>query len=107
MANIHHVWKNRRSILEGIKNNTFKKEHIELIAQDRMEKCMACPHIDNEGKDCLVPGTAPCCKLCGCKLAWKLRSLSEECPDGRWGEMLLTPDEEFEMLSPKEEENGS
>ena len=100
MENILHVWNNRNSILEGIKNNLFKKEHIELVAQDRMKKCSSCPHLNNTGEKCLVPGTQPCCGLCGCKLSWKLRSLSEECPDPenkRW-EKFLDEHEEYDFL---------
>jgi hypothetical protein len=32
----------------------------------------------------MVPGTQPCCSKCGCSLSLKLRSLSSECPVGKW-----------------------
>lgn len=106
MGRIHQIWKKRKSILTAIKNNLFKKEHIELIADSRLQICFKCPHIDHTGDKCFVIGTVPCCGLCGCKLSWKVRSLSEECADvknKRWT-MLLTPDEEYELLPPNNPE---
>ena len=99
MGNIHRIWKNRKSILEGIKNNIFKKEDVEEIAAERLVKCMECPHLSMTDDKCVVPGTQPCCGLCGCKLAWKLRSLSEYCPDPenkRW-DRFVTDEEEVEI----------
>lgn len=93
------VLKSRKQILEGIANSIFKKEHVEVIHKDRMSECNKCPHIDLEGSKCLVPGTQPCCSLCGCKLSWKTRALSESCADEenpRW-EAILTPEEEDEV----------
>jgi len=86
-------------ILEGVKNTIFKKNHIEFIASERMKICEACPLIDKEGSKCLVPGTAPCCGACGCKLAFKTRSLSSECPHpegSRW-ESILTDEEQDKL----------
>jgi hypothetical protein len=93
------IWKNKGKIYEGIKNSIFKQEHIEEIAADRMSKCRECPHIDNEGSKCELPGTAPCCGLCGCKLSLKTRSLSSACADEgneRW-KAVLTEDEEDKL----------
>ena len=62
-----------------------------------MSVCMNCPLIDTEGSKCMVPGTAPCCSACGCKLGFKTRSLSSECahPDGpRWQAILKTEEED-------------
>lgn len=93
---IKEVFKSRKQIFEGITNSLFKKEHVEEIAQQRLKICDACPHIDKEGTKCFLPGTQPCCGLCGCKLAWKTRALSEGCDDHRW-EPILTPEEEVEV----------
>ena len=93
------IWKNKMQILEGVKNTIFKKNHIEFIASERMKICEACPLIDKEGSKCLVPGTAPCCGACGCKLAFKTRSLSSECPHpegSRW-ESILTDEEQDKL----------
>jgi len=91
------IWKNKGKIYEGIKNSIFKKEHIEEIAAERMALCKACPHIDLEGSKCEVPGTAPCCGLCGCKLSIKTRSLSSQCAlnfDRRWEAVLDEKEED-------------
>lgn len=56
MKGIRTIWKNRKQILEGVKNNLFKSADVEAIAAEREAICKACPHIDLEGGDCLVPG---------------------------------------------------
>jgi hypothetical protein len=86
-------------ILEGVKNSIFKKDHIEFIASERMKICQACPLIDLKGDKCMVPGTAPCCGACGCKLAFKTRSLSSECahPDKPKWESILTDEEQDKL----------
>ena len=91
------IWKNKGKIYEGIKNSLFKKEHIEEIAKERMSICKACPFIDLQGGNCEVPGTAPCCSLCGCKLSLKVRSLSSQCADDknkRWKAVLTEAEED-------------
>ena len=89
------IWDNRKEILEGIKNNTFKKEHIEQIAKVRNDICSdMCPHYDVKGVRCEVKGTGPCCGSCGCSLALKTRALSSKCPIGKWHELLSQEDED-------------
>ncbi len=95
------IWRERLKILEGIKNKIFKKEDVEIIAKTRLTICSTCEHIDKEGSSCIVPGTSPCCKLCGCSLALKTRALSAECDDGRW--MALITQEEQEKLDRDED----
>jgi hypothetical protein len=82
------MWKNRDKIFEGIKNNIFKKEHVEEIMRERIEICQSCPDIDYTGEFCAIPGTQPCCKNCGCCLSLKTRSLSSECPLLKWNAVL-------------------
>lgn len=82
------IFKNRKQILEGIKNNIIKKEDIEIVASNRMNKCLQCPSIDLTGKECLAPGTQPCCSECGCSLKFKTRSLSSDCPLGKWKALM-------------------
>lgn len=74
------IWKNRKEIFQGIKNKWFKTAEIEEVAFDRMETCLRCPQIDHTGHRCLMPGTQPCCSICGCKLSLKVRSMASECP---------------------------
>ena len=35
-----------------------------------------------------MPGTAPCCRDCGCILQLKVRSLSSSCPKGKWAAFM-------------------
>lgn len=97
------IWKNKGAILEGIKNNIFKREDVEQIATYRMSICKRCPLFDTSGEGCLVPGTAPCCdnrkQGCGCSLTFKTRSLSSACPHGHWDAELT--EEEEDLLNKK------
>ena len=92
------IWKNRKLIVEGIANSIFKKDSVEQIAEARMEICKACPNIDLTGGSCELPGTQPCCSLCGCTLRLKTRSLAAACDENRW-KAILTPDEQEEIYS--------
>jgi hypothetical protein len=87
------AFKNIDKIAEGIKNNIFKKEHIEAVATDRFQICVRCSLFDAKGDDCVAPGSQPCCSDCGCSLAFKVRSLSSECPKGYW-DALVTEEQE-------------
>jgi len=99
MLNIREIWNHRKQILEGVGNSLFKKEYVEKIAKERLDTCAKCPLVDNEGSKCMVPGTQPCCSVCGCKLAFKTRSLSSECPhpDGAKWQAVLEQDEEDKL----------
>ena len=55
------AFKNSKQILEGIKNNIFKQEHIEAEAEARFDICKQCTALDREGLHCLMSGTEPCC----------------------------------------------
>ena len=99
MAKLFDIFQKRKQIFEGIMNTMFTSKDVEEVAAKRMEVCNSCPHIDKEGTTCFVPGTAPCCGHCGCKLAFMTRSLSSACSDPdnpRW-EAILTPDEEADV----------
>jgi hypothetical protein len=94
MKDVIRVWKERNKILEGIKNRVFKKADVEYIAAERMAICDTCPFIDPEGHRCMVPGTGPCCGLCGCSLPLKIRALSATCDADRWGAVLSQEEQE-------------
>ena len=100
LNSIIQIWKNKGQILEGIKNNIFKREDVEHIANARMEICSNCSLFDKSGEGCMVPGTYPCCDQnkggCGCSLTFKTRSLSSECPLGKW-EAEMTQEEEDQL----------
>lgn len=103
--NLKKIWNARNEILEGIKNNTFKSEAVEVIAEERNKRCLGCEFYDKDGVHCYVPGTNPCCGSCGCSLKLKQRSLSSDCPEGYW-EPVLTEDEDInhQELNPEEDE---
>jgi hypothetical protein len=89
------AFKNLDKIAEGIKNNMFKKEHVEAIFTDRYQICAGCSLLDLKGTSCLAPGSQPCCSDCGCSLDFKLRSLSSECPKGKWQAVVSEETEEL------------
>jgi len=93
MGRLTDIWKNRSQILEGIKNAAIKNEFVEEIAQERNSICNDCT---SKGDKCAVPGTSPCCNECGCSLTFKTRSLSSECPLGKW-QAVLTEEEEDKL----------
>ena len=80
--------------MEGIKNSVIRDEFVESIAEHRDEICNSCEHRDVKGKECAMPGTQPCCSLCGCSLVFKTRALSTNCPDGRWFALISEEDED-------------
>lgn len=92
------IWKKKGKILEGIKNSIFKKEDIEVIAQERMIACNNCPYIGRRDEDCEF-GFGPCCTICGCVLGYKLRVMSESCPhpDGPLWSAELSEEESEEL----------
>lgn len=75
------IWKNKKQILEGIKNSIIRDKFVEEISELRTSICNECP---SKGKKCLVKGTGPCCNECGCSLGLKTRSLSTDCPLNKW-----------------------
>jgi len=80
--------------MEGIKNTIIRDQFVEEIAAERMAKCNTCVKRDDEGKSCVMPGTQPCCNLCGCSLSFKTRSLSSSCPDLVWKALISEEDED-------------
>lgn len=82
------VWKkflkHRKEILNGIKNNIIPTKSVKFIAKYRMNICKQCEHYSKNENDCIVKGTEPCCKICGCSLDLKTYSLSSFCPVNKW-----------------------
>lgn len=78
--NFKHIW-------TGIKNWLFGSKAIDEMAERRMKICNTCPHLDLTGNRCYVPGTQPCCAVCGCKLSWMTRVPEEQCSasEPKWG----------------------
>ena len=98
LKNIIQIWKAKGQILEGVNNSVFKKEHVEEIAEARMAVCFTCQLYTTDDAGCMVAGTAPCCDErqggCGCSLKFKTRSLSSECPLGKWVAELTEEEED-------------
>lgn len=102
--NIIQIWKAKNQILEGIKNNVFKREDVEQVAKERMNICRQCNlYTEHDSQGCVVPGTYPCCNQrlggCGCSLKLKTRSLSSACPKDKW--MAELSQEEEDNLNKK------
>ena len=87
---------NLDKIAEGIKNKIFKNDDVEAIAKMRWQECKICPLLDREGSSCAVKTTKPCCSDCGCSISLKIRSMSSDCPKGRW-EAIMPPKMEDEL----------
>tara|TARA_R110000824_G_scaffold66344_3_gene172247 strand:+ start:4653 stop:5072 length:420 start_codon:yes stop_codon:yes gene_type:complete len=87
---------NLNKIAEGIKNKIFKNDDVEAIAKLRWMECKLCPLLDKEGSSCAVPGTKPCCSDCGCSISLKIRSMSSDCPKGRW-DAVMPPEMEDKL----------
>ena len=107
---LNKIWSNRKAILEGIKNAVFKTEHIEQIAAERMAICIKCPDLDDNGDNCLVPGTQPCCSQGGCSLKFKSRSLSSSCgneEEPRWHALLSQEEEDALTTQLKSNQDGN
>ena len=99
------IWKEKRKIFEGLKNYVFIDEFVEQIYNERMDTCNSCEFIDTTGNSCIVPGTQPCCSICGCSLKLKGRSLSSSCDKEFW-KAIITPEEEEELDKNRNEENN-
>ena len=101
------IWKNRSKIIEGIKNLSFKKEHIEELARHRKEICKSCIWFNKnqttkpfeeipelirklKSKEWILDVTnseSEKCIHCGCSLgekSLKLRCTSCDCPILKW-----------------------
>ena len=93
------LWQDRAQIVEGVKNNLFKKETVETIALERLQICHGCESFDPTGEGCFIAGTEPCCSNlnggCGCSLGFATRSMSKTCPKDKWAAVMTKEEEEF------------
>jgi len=83
-------------VYEGVKNNIWKNEYVEIIAGDRYRICKSCAELDIKGDKCALNGTQPCCGSCGCSLALKTRAMASSCPLHLWGS-VMSEDEEAKL----------
>lgn len=97
LKNLKQIWDNRKQIIQGLFFKLFKyNSFVEDIALTRSFVCQHCPKFDVVGTNCMVPGTQPCCAECGCSLEFKLRSMSAECPLGKW-KAVMTEEQEDKL----------
>ena len=66
--------KTLQEIIDGWSNLVIRDTSVEPIAKSRLEMCINCPNFT-------IMHT---CKLCGCYLPAKTRSLSSQCPINKW-----------------------
>tara|TARA_R110002153_G_scaffold116579_3_gene260266 strand:- start:10883 stop:11179 length:297 start_codon:yes stop_codon:yes gene_type:complete len=90
-SKISKIWNERKKIIDGIKNALVRDKFVEVIHEQRMNICNSCEHM---GDKCMVPGTGPCCNDCGCSLSFATRSLSYDCPKGKWKALLSEEQED-------------
>lgn len=93
------MWENKHHILSAIKNLVFPKEYIEIIAQERLKICKACPlHSSNaKSKGYQTRRRDEHCTHCGCPLSTRTRALQKGCPINNWPAILS--DEEAQELA--------
>ena len=91
MGSLKEIWKNRKEIFEGVKNAIVRDSLVETIAAKRFSICKDCEMM---GDRCTIPGTDPCCGDCGCSLSFKTRSLSSDCPLGKWKALISEKEED-------------
>lgn len=87
-TSLKEIWKNRKQIVEGITNSVIRDEFVEEVSALRMEICNVCSSKDTVGGECVIPGSQPCCGICGCSLKFKTRALSTSCPEKKWGSII-------------------
>ena len=113
------IWKNKAQIAEGIKNLTFKQDHIEELAKYRKSVCESCIWFNKNQKDKpfeeipevirrlkseewieeVTSSNNDKCIHCGCGLgnqSLKLRCTSCACPVNRW-QPVTSVDEQKEI----------
>lgn len=95
-----------KGILEGAWNSVFVKESIEEVAKERNEICKGCAMNSEHAKrfnnyKTFRPDFH--CTVCGCDLHMKTRSLSSECPLGKW-KALGSQEEEYQLTQKIENE---
>ena len=81
-----------KDIVDGFSYMVVKDSEVEKVAKERAKKCAVCPHADyiNKNKKTVVVGDnvysvkSMKCKVCGCALSAKVRSMDSECPRGFW-----------------------
>lgn len=75
MGVINEKTKFLKQFAEGLKNTIVKNEEVELLHKERMSLCETCDYYNS---------TTSQCKICGCFMLVKTRSVSAKCPKDFW-----------------------
>jgi len=62
-------------IINGWTNYTFKNSKCEEIAKNRVKFCINCSKLNQKFNTC---------KICGCYIPAKVRSIKSKCPLKKW-----------------------
>lgn len=90
---IQKLWRDKWKIVEGIYNYLFLKRKYKKIVKRREAICKTCIDYNESGDKCFMPGTQPCCGVCGCSLKFLQNSLSSGCERGKWHAVLSEEEE--------------
>lgn len=72
------IIKDLPKIFSALVNMIFSRHSA--LANKRLKICNTCDLVDKKGRECVVPGTQPCCGVCGCSLKLLVRSVDSSCP---------------------------
>jgi len=61
-------------IINGWKNYAIKNPEVEALAKNRGKICANCKKLRNNNT----------CRVCGCYIPAKVRSLKSRCPEKKW-----------------------
>lgn len=86
---LKHIIGKGSEIGSGWYNYLNPQDEIEKIAKERAKHCNSCPERKKETylrfiKDDIKTAKGHLCKLCGCPLSMKVRSLKSNCPKKLW-----------------------
>ena len=99
-----------QEIYDGWKNLIIPEEHlkphIDKVATARINICNTCEYDSNKSLTTMAKIRFDRhCTHCGCTLSAKTRSLTSECPIGKWG--AAVKDEDYGTEESNIEENSS
>lgn len=86
--NLKHIAKGYANLI--LSGTGVASEKVEQLSKDRLAICNKCDEVDTTGESCELKIhrklKLSCCKLCGCYLEAKTRSLEAKCPlkESKW-----------------------
>lgn len=61
------------------KGFNISDEQVEELSKRRMKECISCIEYDSTNSSCTIEVFKGCCKLCGCYMEAKTRSIESKC----------------------------